>query len=136
MVLIVCVDDRNGMSFNGRRQSSDRVLCERILSVVGDKHICMRPSSARIFPVNSENICVCEDLLPCAEESDYCFLEMNNPAQLLDRADGVILYRWNRTYPADLYFPVDTLRDGWQLISTFDFPGNSHQQITEEVYRK
>ena len=31
MRVIVCVDDNGGMLFNHRRQSRDRVLCERVL---------------------------------------------------------------------------------------------------------
>ena len=33
MRVIVAVDDRNGMLFHNRRQSQDRVLRERILSM-------------------------------------------------------------------------------------------------------
>lgn len=33
MKLIVCMDDKNGMAFNHRRQSRDRVLAERIMEL-------------------------------------------------------------------------------------------------------
>lgn len=33
MRVIVCVDDNGGMLFNHRRQSRDRVLCERVLQM-------------------------------------------------------------------------------------------------------
>ena len=134
MVLIACLDDRNGMAFNGRRQSRDSLLCERIASVADKKTVCMRPGSAKLFSVGSFSVCTCNDLLLAAEKADYCFVETDDPTQLLNVADEVILYRWNRTYPADLHFPVDLLKSDWSLVSTFDFPGNSHQRITEEVY--
>ena len=36
MKVIVCVDDNNGMMFNNRRQSRDRILIEDVVkSVVG-----------------------------------------------------------------------------------------------------
>ena len=33
MKLIVCMDDKNGMAFNHRRQSRDRVLAKRIMEL-------------------------------------------------------------------------------------------------------
>ena len=46
--------------------------------------------------------------------------------------ESVILYKWNRRYPSDTKFDLDL--NGWTLISTTDFPGSSHEKITEEVY--
>ena len=37
MVLIVCVDDHNGMMFNHRRQSQDRILRGDILELTEGK---------------------------------------------------------------------------------------------------
>ena len=37
MILIVCVDDHNGMMFNHRRQSQDRVLRADILELTDGK---------------------------------------------------------------------------------------------------
>ena len=39
MILIVAVDDRNGMTFNHRRQSQDKRLRERILSITKRKAV-------------------------------------------------------------------------------------------------
>ena len=38
MVLIVCVDDHNGMMFNHRRQSQDRILRADILNLRVEKN--------------------------------------------------------------------------------------------------
>ena len=38
MILIVCVDDHNGMMFNHRRQSQDRILRGDILELTGRKN--------------------------------------------------------------------------------------------------
>ena len=46
--------------------------------------------------------------------------------------EKVILYHWNRDYPADTYFDLD-LTD-WKITRTEEFPGFSHDKITEEVY--
>ena len=37
MRVIVCVDDNGGMLFNHRRQSRDRVLCERVLQMADER---------------------------------------------------------------------------------------------------
>ena len=39
MIVIVCVDDNNGMMFNKRRQSQDRVLRQRMLELAGEKKL-------------------------------------------------------------------------------------------------
>ena len=41
MIVIVAVDDRNGMMFNRRRQSQDRVLREHILDMTVGKKLWM-----------------------------------------------------------------------------------------------
>ena len=46
----------------------------------------------------------------------------------------IILYRWNRVYPADLYFDIDL--KNWHIKESNDFAGSSHDKITEEVYVK
>ena len=39
MNIIVCLDDKNGMMFNKRRQSQDRVLRQRMLELAGEKKL-------------------------------------------------------------------------------------------------
>ena len=39
MIIMVCVDDNNGMMFNKRRQSQDRVLRQRMLELAGEKKL-------------------------------------------------------------------------------------------------
>jgi len=51
-----------------------------------------------------------------------------------DRVEAVILYRWNRTYPADLRF--DWTPSDFYLESAVEFPGNSHEKITREIYQR
>ena len=41
MILIVCVDDHNGMMFNHRRQSQDRILRGDILELTEGKILWM-----------------------------------------------------------------------------------------------
>ena len=48
--------------------------------------------------------------------------------------ETIILYRWNRKYPADHYFSIDLTQ--WKLMETTEFPGNSHEKITKEIVLK
>ena len=39
MNLIICIDINNGMMFNNRRQSRDKMLIKHILNLIGDKRL-------------------------------------------------------------------------------------------------
>ena len=62
MTGIVCLDQEDGLLFNGRRQSRDRVVTEKILSMTEGKPLWMSAYSRRIFPENAP-VCVAEDLV-------------------------------------------------------------------------
>lgn len=133
MKLIVCLDDRNGMLFAGRRQSSDRNLTERICTLVKESKIWVDSDSAPLFQC-AENICVDKNFLQTAQAGEYCFVEKAVPANCVVNAEEIIVFRWNRHYPADTYFPTELLQLR-KLTSRKDFPGFSHDMITMEVYR-
>lgn len=130
MLLIVCVDDNMGMAFNHRRQSQDRLLRRRLLERVGASKLRMSPYTARQFEALPENVQVSETLLSEAEAGEYCFAELSCP----DDAEGVVLYRWNRSYPADVRFTLAL--SAFRLTERTDFAGFSHPKITEEIYIK
>lgn len=62
MTGIVCLDQEDGLLFNGRRQSRDRVVTEKILSMTEGKPLWMSAYSRRIFPEDAP-VCVAEDLV-------------------------------------------------------------------------
>ena len=130
MILIVCVDDNMGMAFNHRRQSQDRLLRRRLLERVGASKLRMSPYTARQFDALPENVQVSEMFLSEAEAGEYCFAELSCP----DDAEGVVLYRWNRSYPADVHFTLAL--SAFRLTERTDFAGFSHPKITEEIYIK
>ena len=49
MTLILCVDDRGGLSFNGRRQSQDRRVREDLLTMAAGGALWMDDYSRRQF---------------------------------------------------------------------------------------
>ena len=55
MNLIICIDTNNGMMFNNRRQSRDRVLIEHILDLIGNKKLWITNFSRELFE-NSNNM--------------------------------------------------------------------------------
>ena len=54
----------------------------------------------------------------------------------LDRLEGLVLYRWNRRYPADAWLDVRPGPPGWTLARREEFSGHSHERITKEVYTR
>ena len=136
MVLILCVDDKGGMAFNGRRQSMDRLLRADLLMAAGERALWVSPYTARQFDPVPANLHSAEDFLLRAGPGEFCFAEFPPLTQVLDRGEGVLLYRWNRTYPADQYLDFEPVAAGFRLISTVDFPGTSHKTLTKEVYTR
>lgn len=140
MIVIACVDNNMGMLFNQRRQSQDRVLREKILQRCKGKKLWMNAYSYKQFEKQAANkditICVAEDFLIIAGAGDYCFIENADVANCSDKIEQIILFFWNRDYPADLYFTVPVNSKPWRLVSREDFCGSSHEKITEEVYNR
>ena len=136
MVLTVCVDDQYGMRFNRRRQSRDRAVCADLLTEAGGRTLWMAPESRTLFPEEAEGICAAVDFLEQAGNQDLCFAETPPLRPWLDRVNKLVIYRWNRRYPADQRLDFDPLAEGFRLDACRDFPGLSHASITKEVYLK
>ena len=133
MNLIVCVDDRMGMLFNMRRQSSDRVLRARILELTRSSVLYMNGFSAKQFAgMEMPQVRVSESPMEEAGERDFCFVENLPLLPYQHKIKRLILYRWNRHYPADKHF--DLPLSAFRLIQTSEFSGYSHENITEEIY--
>ena len=141
MKLIVCIDEKKGMMFNHRRQSQDRVLLDDIRKECQGSILRMNAYSAGLFEKDADvetmvQIFSSEDFLAQASEDDCCFVEDQDISLWLEQADTVILYQWNRHYPADLYFTAELSEDTWQMERQEDFAGSSHEKITKTVYAK
>lgn len=130
MHIIICLDDRNGVSFNKRRLSSDCAVSQRIMHNT-EGTIWMCKNSAKLFP--EYPICAEDDFLNRANDSDTCFVENLDFLRHLSRVHMITVYRWNRHYPSDVRLPADILAN-CKLLDVNEFPGNSHEKITEERY--
>ena len=73
-----------------------------------------------------------ENFLNLAGPGEYCFAEGQLLAPYREKLESLVLYHWNRRYPADVYFDLDLSQ--WRLVSRREFPGTSHDTITKEVY--
>ena len=134
MKIAVCIDDRNGMLFAGRRQSMDSCLRSRFLAMTEPDKVWMDAYTAGQFADAEERIRVDADYLAKAEPEDWCFVEKADLPGVAEKITTIVLYRWNRHYPSDKKFPMELFADRWTLISREDFSGSSHERITEEVY--
>lgn len=81
---------------------------------------------------NADQIQVEEDFLSKAGTGEFCFVENADISAYLDQIEEICLYKWNRDYPADTYFPVDL--GVWKCVETVEFAGSSHEKITREKY--
>lgn len=134
MTIAVCIDDKNGMMFNKRRQSRDSELIRNFIGFCEDKKILISSFSEKLFADYSERVTVDDSFLENAEEGDVCFVENADVTPFSDRIERVIIYRWNRHYPSDFRFEFDI--SGFTLAESTEFAGTSHENITREVYVK
>lgn len=135
MIVIAFVDDKKGMMFNHRRQSRDRAVTERIQINCKGKKLWMNLYSEQLYGSLEEvDIMVENDFLSLAGKGEFCLVESNSLMPFVEKMEEVILYRWNRTYPADVYLDLDLLQ--WERKEWHEFRGSSHEKITEERYER
>ena len=127
MHIIVCLDNRNGMCFGGRRQSMDRAVRQDMLN-------CYAPILTNSYgagPFREGECVIDENYLSHAQTGDSCFVENTPVTAFMENAEMITVYRWNRDYPADLHFPS---LEGYQCVERREIAGFSHPSITKEVY--
>lgn len=129
MILISCADNALGLRFNHRRQSRDRVVCGRMLEKSGGRLWLAEETKGLFAGFPEAELTIVSD--PAAVPvGGFCFWEGPTDAP----AERIILYRWNRDYPGDERFCFPGGEETWQLDRWEDFPGFSHEKITEEIY--
>ena len=127
MILYICLDDRNGLQFNKRRQSRDSAVLEDIRAQLTGP-LCIQPFSEKLIR---------ETEIPyvlAPESAEDYFAEDIPGNDLLEKTKKIVIYRWNRHYPSDVTWTPDLAGLGFRLEETAEFPGTSHEKITREVY--
>lgn len=133
MKVILCLDDNNGMLFNKRRQSRDRVVTEDVFSDLNGKKLKISPFSEKLFGEFYQSLCVDDDFLNAADEDDVCFVE-DRELKAFNNITEITVYKWNRVYPADFKCDVDFT--SFDLVEEREFQGFSHEKITKQIFRK
>ncbi len=135
MKIILCLDERRGILFGGRRQSKDReVIADIIRNLEGKLYIA--PYSERLFEEKEVDYVCTSRLLEEAGEQDTCFLENTDFLSCLPKISQITVYWWNRHYPSDLRLETDLTELGFHSASVFEFAGFSHDKITKETFQR
>lgn len=134
MTVIFCIDDKGGMLFNKRRQSRDRVVTADMLELAREegKILSVSPFSEKLFAEAGAEVRVLGDIVSEAKRTDICFVEDIAPTAFGKKVSRLVVYKWNRAYPADFY--ADTDLSQWKLTSSEELSGYSHEKITKEIY--
>ena len=82
----------------------------------------------------TDSIVTDENFLSRARPGDFCFVENVSLKPFAGRMKRVIVYRWNRVYPADRFLDLPLEDPVWKKTRREEFPGYSHPKITKEVY--
>lgn len=132
MTIVACLDDNNGILFNNRRQSRDKFLTEDVIKTANGNKILINEFSKPLFADFESLVTVSDAFLNNATENDICFVENVALTEFENKINKLIIYKWNRVYPADFHFNLDLSK--YKLTESTDFEGNSHNKITKEVY--
>lgn len=124
MVWIACVADNMGLRFGGRRCSRDKEVTKEILTRCSGR-LCVNRSAGSLFPVGTVEAVD-------TPQGDFCYWESPVPEGVLP--EKIVLYCWNRAYPADEFFAFPGGEAHWRLQEEGEFSGFSHEQITRRVY--
>ena len=136
MRIIVCVEDRGGMTFGGRRVSRDRAVTADIAEDMKGETFLAEEYSKTLFSNVECSVIYYEEPLKVAGERDTCFVERESLSPYVESITALTVYRWNRRYPWDKGFDIDPLSCGFRLVSTKDIEGYSHEKITKEIYER
>ena len=136
MKIIVCLDDYGGMLFNFRRQSRDRFLIKDVVADLGDKKLYILEYSEILFEDYKGKYEVVDNLFGVNDDDGVLFVENIDVKPYIDRISSVTVYNWNRVYPRDFVFDINLEKEGFSLMSSYEFEGYSHENIKKEVYER
>lgn len=132
MNVILCLDNKQGLLFNNRRQSRDKAVIEDMFNFLGEKMLFVSPFSEKLFQEYEGKVTASADFPESCSAGEFFFSENAELAPLVDKIEEIVVYRWNRDYPADFYCDIDFSL--FELASTAEFKGYSHEIITKEIF--
>lgn len=134
MKVIVCLDEKNGMLFNNRRQSQDRVVRGDMIDIASGSRLLVNEYTAGQFKDDADKICISKMPMEEALEADYCFIENLSLAECKENIKEIVVYRWDKKYPADTFMDIDL--GEYQLAEEKELEGYSHEVINREIYKR
>lgn len=127
MTLILWAGKNGEMMFNRRRCSQDRAVIADILAQFHPSALSVSAYSAPLF----EGARVVSQ--PADAGDGALFLEDLPLQPALELADKLIVYRFDRVYPANVRLQIPK---NFSLTENREFAGYSHEKITREIYEK
>lgn len=122
--------------FNNRRQTKDRIVIQKIKEIVNKENLHLSNYSLSLFQDNNSledtEIVLCNESEIESKESDYYFIEDFSPKDYEKMAKRIVLFCWNKTYPADSFFNIDLSK--YELKEEVEFEGYSHDNISMKIY--
>ena len=132
MLVAWCVDNNNGLMFNGRRVSRDKAVYDDYISTSQNK-IYAQSCSEDILGAYA-SVIFSDNPFDDAGADDSVFIESLAVMPYISKIDKIYVYKWNRDYPSDLKVDIDPTALGFKITETVEFPGNSHDIISKEIY--
>lgn len=139
MTLIITVDECFGLAFGGRRQSRDRELTRDAVRLACGRRIIAKEYSRPLFEEAGEdtkNVIFADEPTRVAEKDDVVLLELGVSAEDLFGADELVVYNWNRRYPATSRLDTELVERDFIPVKTLEFKGNSHEKLTRVEYTR
>lgn len=131
MNIILSVDKSNGMLFNDRRVSRDKIANEKIFELCNNE-LYIDEFSKDMFP-NANTIS--QNEISNLSSDKFYFAEQPNDIPI-DKVNKFYIFNWNRDYPAEVYFDFDLNSLGFKKSIRKDFVGNSHKKITLTIFER
>ena len=113
----------------------DSALRRRAMALTEGNGLYMSAYSAGQFSDYAGSIQIVEDPVRQVPRDGWYFLELSDPEPLVQNADRLAVFHWNRDYPSDKRFPLEHVQKTALLLFREEFPGSSHEAITLEVYQ-
>ncbi len=133
MTLIFCLDKNNGMLFGGRRQTFDYEVLDLICNIGGER-LYITPFSQKYFGERSYELL--GEGLKGAPSDAAVFLEDRDALPYISRVEKIIIYRWDKVYPADRWLGFSPLDEGFRLSGKVKFSTEVHKDIVKEIYKR
>lgn len=135
MNIIIAVSNNNGLMFNNRRLSKDKVVREYINELADEYTVYMDKYSSKQFKEYiNPHIIIDDNFLEHMQDNEFCFIEDKDIQPYTDKIKSITLIHWNRDYPADKFFNISL--KNFNKVFSIDVQGDSHDDITMEVYNR